>query len=228
MGRDQKNNKIGPGPDPEEEHQALHFYPSAKIFKGMKSAGKYIQKYPLGLVVHFTEGRQSQSLSDGMAGGINDGYAYMFIDAKGNVAQSLPFTDWGYHAGSSSFPGLGSGLNSKCVGVEVACSGLVEWRRGKWQPADFDLEIPKEEVFTGPAKENIQKGSYQKFTDAQFRALVELILWMKANNPNVFHLDYVVGHDEIAPGRKSDPGWSLGMTMSDFREHLKAEYAKRV
>jgi len=42
-------------------------------------------------------------------------------------------------------------------------------------------------------------------------------------NPE-FRADWVAGHDEVSPGRKSDPGGSLSMTMPQFRYMLKKKY----
>lgn len=78
--------------------------------------------------------------------------------------------------------------------------------------------------------QNIAKGTYEKYTEKQEQALIELVLWLKKNNPSVFNLDYVLGHDEVAgPSgigrwRKTDPGGSLSMTMDKFRTLLKNKY----
>ncbi len=77
----------------------------------------------------------------------------------------------------------------------------------------------------GPFREskgeaNIKKGKYQAFTSKQEAALKNFIFWLKDVNPE-FDVEWVVGHDEIAPTRKSDPGASLSMTMPKFRELLK-------
>jgi len=56
---------------------------------------------------------------------------------------------------------------------------------------------------------------------------------MKRNNPDVFELKCVLGHDEVAGkkgigyNRKNDPGAALSMTMTEFRNKLDEEYKKR-
>lgn len=82
-------------------------------------------------------------------------------------------------------------------------------------------------------KDNILAGAYLPYTKEQETALIEFLLWAKANNPTVFDFDYVLGHDEVAGPkgigrwRKNDPGGALSMTMSEFRQLLKDEYKKR-
>ncbi|WP_457021162.1 hypothetical protein [Luteimonas sp. A611] len=67
---------------------------------------------------------------------------------------------------------------------------------------------------------NQSAGHYQKYTILQEASLRTLLTWLRSNNPDVFRFDLVLGHDEVSPGRKVDPGGSLSMTMSAFRQSL--------
>ena len=49
-------------------------------------------------------------------------------------------------------------------------------------------------------------------------------MWLKKNNPEIFNLEYVLGHSEISAGRKQDPGGALSMSMVEFREKLIENY----
>ena len=71
-------------------------------------------------------------------------------------------------------------------------------------------------------------GTYHRMNATQEDALTKLLLWMHRNNPTVFKLDNVVGHDEVAVedasstslGRKQDPGASLSLYMPAYRTKL--------
>lgn len=199
----------------------------------MATHGTFEGGYPRGLVVHFTDGYSAtdQAALNTLDGGISDGYTYLVLARDGTLYQCFPLSSWGYHAGESSFPGLGTSLNNKTVGVECTGMGQVTKRSdGMWgskeQPAMHEYWNDGD-VRTVKAEANRNAGTYLKFTEAQEKGLVELILWLAVNSgQGIQFINYVVGHDEIAPDRRDDPGGSLSMTTPQFRVLLKGLYNK--
>lgn len=229
-----------------EKTSAKLWYPCRVIHKDtqdlrMKTRGYYTHGFPMGAVVHFTAGRSRDKLQGGTRNadtafkqGIrsikyacnNTPYCYFLIDADGNVHQNFPLDRWGYHAGKSSYPGLNDGVSNELVGIEVMCAGKLQYHKDQRCRAWFtdekkgDKFFEKDEYSFWHKNENIETGFYHNFTSKQKSSLVDLILWLDQQSSN-FKLQYVVGHDEVSPGRKSDPGGSLGMPMSHFREMLR-------
>lgn len=195
------------------------WYPKAVKGSGMKVQGKYAKGYPRGAVVHFTAGHceTETDAKNTLQYSINQGFAFFLIGPTGVVYQNFPLSHWGSHAGSSSYPGLSSSLSKHLVGIEVVCAGNVDAKGKSW----FGKTYSKERLRAATAKDNVKAGLYVKFTDAQEKALKELLIWLYRNNPEVFEIQYIVGHDEIAPSRKSDPGMSLSMTMPQLRQVIK-------
>lgn len=203
----------------------------AKVdFPPARTRGAYSKGHPKGLIVHYTSGHPHAKLKDSISWQVTKGFCYFVIDSEGNLAQNFPLDRWGYHAGDSTrypsaWPTLGFGVSDQCVGVEVCCPGKLTSRgqpNFSDQPYAIDYQRPVE------AKDNIEAGIYYKYTEQQEETLVRLCKWLKANAPDVFNYDHVLGHDEVAGPkglagrrRKSDPGGSLSMTMSDFRAKLK-------
>ncbi len=191
-----------------------------------KTRGFYEHGYPVGAIVHFTAGHQEQTIEEALDEQIKNGYTYFFIDKDGKIGQNFALNQWGYHCGESKWPGLGSSVHSKLVGIEVACSGQLESNMAPW----FNKAKPfsPDDVRKVPGLDNMEEGYYHKYTAAQEVSLTRLLVWLYANNPGVFSLDYVLGHDEVSGPkglgwrRKNDPGGSLSMTMSAFREKLKS------
>jgi N-acetyl-anhydromuramyl-L-alanine amidase AmpD len=75
-------------------------------------------------------------------------------------------------------------------------------------------------------------GYFHKYSLAQEASLIELLVWLKNNNPSIFNVDYILGHDEVAGpkgigrSRKQDPGGALSMTMAELRDLVKKKTHK--
>lgn len=209
------------------------WYPKAKIIKGQIPQGKYKKNYPIGAVVHFTSGRDEteQQAIDTLKWGITMKYSFFVISPNGQVYQSLPLDKWGFHCGDSGWEGLGQKLSDQLVGIEVCCAGNVNKISDEKYKAWFGQEYSPHQIREIKYNTDNQKaGFYRKYTASQEMALTELILWLKENNPEVFNLDYVLGHDEVSGPkgigywRKTDPGGSLSYTMPEYRDFLKSRY----
>lgn len=207
-----------PRKSPSEPNQKLLWVPFAQRVMPMKSRGKYEKGYPVGAVVHFSAGSSAKSTLDW---GRENGLMFFMIGKDGTIYQSNPLNEWGYHAGESRFPGLGQSLSSKLVGIEVDCAGRLEPEKGKFKSWFGRIVEPEAtRTTTGNFVWPQVAGTYEKFTEAQEQSLKTLLLWLKKNNPNVFNLEWVLGHDEISPGRKNDPGGALSYPMPTFRRTL--------
>lgn len=244
-----------PSPQPETEFQSergekLLYYPEAIRYKdSMKTRGKYSKRYPKGAVVHFTAGRGRKKAEGGsrakdthkemgkksVESAIRKGsYCYFVIDRDGGVHQPFSLDRWGYHAGESRWSGIGSSVSDEMVGIEIQAAGKVkstgngDYKAYYTSTSRGDKTFQENEVrHAKEDNDNIQKGTYHKYTEAQEEALMDLLLWLKHNNPDVFNFAYVAGHDEVAGmkgigrNRKNDPGAALSMTMTELRQKLK-------
>lgn len=189
-------------------------------FPKSTTRGEYPKKYPEGAIVHFTAGRRN-GLKNCLTYQANKGYTYFAIDKDGNIGQNFPLNQWGYHAGKSYWKDLGNSVSRRLVGIEVQCAGNLDDNNTSW----FGVQYPENDVRSLNNKlDNIQPGKYLKYTDKQEESLVRLLLWLKRNNTEVFSFDHVLGHDEVSPKRKVDPGASLSMSMPQFRSFLKEKY----
>ena len=207
------------------------WFPFADKSYSHQAKGEYKNKYPIGAVVHFTAGqdRNDQDAIDTITWGKEKGYGFFMIAPSGKVFQTMPLNKWGQHCGQSYYPNLGSDLSSKLVGIEIACAGLLESTPGgKMWRAWFGKEYldrdghPDDQVrYVQSSSWECPTGHYKMYTKAQEDSLIKLLYWLKNNNPNVFSYDYVLGHHEVSPERKSDPGGSLSMPMKDLRKFLK-------
>lgn len=192
--------------------EANYEIPEFKIVKGTRyqTHGHYKTSTgsAKGLVVHYTVSGRTEKNARGVVNYLaRKGLGCMVMDENGiiHVPENFDFQrDVAWHAGKSSWKGI-SGLNRHLMGMEICC-----WGRGSK---------------VGPFREskgeaNIEEGKYQTYTEAQEKALENFVLWQKDINPE-FSVDWLVGHDEISPGRKFDPGACLSVTMPALRDLLK-------
>lgn len=195
------------------------WYPDAMTdFTASKTRGKYPSGGPEGAIIHWTAGRPAQTLDQALSYQAKQGYTYFAIDAEGNVGQNFSLDRWGYHAGKSRFGKLGNYVSNRVVGIEVICPGMLDSRRTPWydRTESYDRDLTRDSL----RNQNISPGIYYQFTKAQENALTQLIIWLWSNF-DCFDLGYVLGHDEVSPGRKVDPGASLSMTMPEYRKSLR-------
>lgn len=215
-------------PSVRESGAGMLWYPLAEaVTPLMKTRGKYANHYPVGAIVHYTAGHdQSEDDARGtLSWGRQQGYCFFVIGPTGKIYQSFPLDEWGYHAGESHWPGLGSGVSSKLVGIEVCSAGLLDAKRKSWFGKTYPAEQTRE---VKEADYGCPSGIYKAYTEAQEEALIRLLLWLKSNKPNVFDNRYVLGHHEVSGKlgigywRKQDPGGALSMSMQDLRKRLDA------
>lgn len=218
------------------------FYPDAiKFHKGkkMRVRGTYAQGFPIGAIVHSTDGRPNDGAASTEWAVTENLYAYFVIGRRGKVFQSFSLTKWAEHAGATLHPDLGGSLSKKLVGIEIVAAGkLVKISDDRFRPDynkdlkkpqdDFDAdEVRFRETIGSPTKVGYQTGGYyHQFTAEQETALIRLLTWLKQQKPDIFKYENVLGHDEVAIkegqyGRKTDPGACLSMTMVQLRERLK-------
>lgn len=211
----------------------MHVPPFAKIMKEkMKARGTYAKGWPVGAVVHFTAGRDGGRNS--ILGGIKDGYTFWCIERSGSLFCAHSAEHWGSHAGASGWKKrLLGGVSDDLLGIEMNAAGKVEAIGGGKYKTWFKTILGSDEVRYTGGKDNQQKGFYEKYTPAQEKTLIDTLLWLKSQKPDIFDFDLVLGHDEVAGPlgigywRKNDPGAALSMTMPEFRALLKAKWAAR-
>ncbi|TKW60681.1 MAG: N-acetylmuramoyl-L-alanine amidase [Blastochloris viridis] len=117
---------------------------------------------------------------------------HYYITREGEVIQLVPERLVAFHAGVSravkSDGAEVNGLNNWSLGIEVANCGPF-------------LDGPpsvEQETLVGWTRA-------EPYTEAQYLALKELVADILARNPHITS-ERVLGHNEVAPGRKTDPG----------------------
>lgn len=161
-----------------------------------KSKGKLKPKF---LVIHYTASQNYKSDVQVLSSSSAKVSCHLVIGPNGEVTQIGDFTDILWHAGASEWKGYNS-LNSYSIGIEVTCPG--------WLTDDMKIHSgsPLSKDWTAiQAKHknpNVHYKNWAAFTTKQIDALKEIGMLLMDH----YNLDEALGHDQIAPNRKIDPG----------------------
>lgn len=170
--------------------------------------GKFDGNRPRFLVIHYTAGGTASGAVNWFAGP-NKVSAHLVIGHDGEITQMVPFDTVCWHAGKSRWRNV-KGLNSHSIGIEVANWGkLLRSGSGGWV-SSTGKPVPAERVVVAAHRDfpGTEHG-WELFDEVQYEATVlaaKAIVTEYGIDP-----DDVVGHEDIAPIRKIDPGPAFNM-----------------
>lgn len=153
------------------------------------------------LVMHYTAGGSAKESIDFLATKAARASAHVVIGRDGAITQMVPFDRVAWHAGVSRWEGI-VGLNSHALGIELDNAGKLKKSGGKWR-AWFGTAIPDDDVTEAEHKN--EKGTsrgWHEYSPKQLAVALELATLLVSQ----YGLKDVIGHDDISPGRKQDPG----------------------
>lgn len=161
-------------------------------YKASPNVGKDFK--PLYIVLHFTATAGLSSPLNWLTNKVAKVSSQLVLARDGKVWQLAPLNKVCWHAGKSEWKGL-SGLNSYSIGIEQVNAGQLSKKDGKYYSVDKVL-IPDCAVKIVDGK------AWHTYTAEQI-AECKLICEALAAH---YKIKEVVGHEEIAPKRKTDPG----------------------
>jgi N-acetyl-anhydromuramyl-L-alanine amidase AmpD len=119
---------------------------------------------------------------------------HFLIDRGGKILRLVREERAAWHAGKGELPfepKRKNALNATSIGIELLGMGSKEDMKLWLRPEQYDKV----------------KAEHKGFTDEQYRALAALVDDLRARFPQIQKdRRHVVGHEEYAPGRRTDPG----------------------
>ena len=161
------------------------------------------------LVIHYTAGRSAESSIAWFTNPQARASAYLVVGRNGSVTQQIPFNRIAWHAGKSRWQ-EDQRLNRLSLGIELDNAGRLERVGDRWR-AWFGREYESSEVIEAVHKHQTEASGCHLYTPEQIEAAVETASLLSSK----YNLREVLGHDDISPGRKSDPGPAF--PISSFR-----------
>lgn len=152
------------------------------------------------LIIHFTAGKDAASSAKFLSGKDVQASAHLVIGRDGTVYQLVPFNIVAWHAGRSQYGGR-QGFNKYSIGIELDNAGAL-MKTGNQYQAWFGTKYPESDVIRATHKNESIPRYWHTYTEKQLEALTEISKLIAEKYP----IKEVLGHDDISPGRKTDPG----------------------
>jgi N-acetylmuramoyl-L-alanine amidase len=162
---------------------------------------------PRYLVLHYTAGRSLESSVASLCTQKPSGNAsaHLVLGRDGRIVQLAPFNVVTWHAGLSAWDGL-TGLNAHSIGIEMDNAGALD-RVGGQYLSWFKQAYPDDQVHVGAHPHGGPVRGWHAYSGVQIERAIELAELLVST----YGLQEVLGHEDIAPGRKSDPGPAFPM-----------------
>jgi len=161
------------------------------------------------LVIHYTAGASARSSIAWLCNEQAKASAHLVIGRDGSVTQLVDFNRKAWHAGVSRWNDR-EGVNNFSIGIELANAGVLQGEPGRWRTS-FEAPIDSDDVLIAPHKNDGIERAWERYTEDQLDVATDVA----ATLCREYDLVEVLGHDDIAPGRKLDPGPAF--PMQSFR-----------
>ncbi|WJG08878.1 N-acetylmuramoyl-L-alanine amidase [Aliiglaciecola sp. LCG003] len=168
------------------------------------------------IVIHFTAGSSFQSSIDHLCSESAKASAHLVIGREGQVTQLVPFDTIAWHAGDSQWRGR-SGLNQYSIGIELDNAGELKRNQAGQYTSWFNRHYEASEVYKGIHRNQSSPSFWHEYTELQIEKTFEICNLLH----EVYAIGEIVGHEEIAPGRKTDPGPAF--PLDKLRMCIKAD-----
>lgn len=168
---------------------AIHTAPHYVIDKSHQAQGKS-QRIRF-IVLHYTAENEAASLEILTKGNVSAHYLVPLADNQ-KIYQLVPENERAWHAGAGGFEGRQI-LNDTSIGIEIVNLGIAPEFRG--QNAKMALEANN--GYHPPHH-------YVDFTDLQIKKVAQLVQDIAARYE--IEPTSIIGHSDMAPSRKIDPG----------------------
>lgn len=169
-------------------------------------SGHFSNGLPDTIIIHYTAGGSAESSADWLCSPEAQASAHIVIGKEGEIFQLLPFNKIAWHAGRSHWKDR-NGLNKYSIGIEIANAGPLE-KRANGYFTSFGKAIEPENVVLAAHKNGGGERAWEAYTEAQILAIEKICSLLK----QAYQIKEILGHDDIAPARKEDPGPAFPLT----------------
>lgn len=178
-----------------------HRLDGAKFRPSPNHGGALAGGRPDAIVIHFTGGASAASSIEWLCNPQAKASAHVVVGTDGAITQLVPFDIQAWHAGASSYNGR-DGYNRYSVGIEIDNPGRLTRTENGGFVASFGRHYPADDVILARHRHETRDSYWLAYPEAQVEAVFALCAALCASYP----IREILGHEEIARGRKFDPG----------------------
>ncbi len=183
-------------------------YPEENSFKIQETpnhSGLFGSGMPDTIVLHYTAGGSYSSSVNWLCNPRAKASAHIVVGRNGEIVQLLPFNKQAWHAGSSEWKGREE-LNKYSIGIEMANWGILSKRLDGYYTISGH-KVPDDKVMIAKHKNRNQERAWECYTPMQIETVEQLCIALCES----YDIKEIVGHEDIAPRRKTDPGPAFPM-----------------
>ena len=164
-------------------------------------SGKFAPTLPDTIVVHYTAGGTLEGAVRSLCDPTSKASAHLVVDRDGAVVQLVELDTVAWHAGVSRHLSR-SGLNKFSIGIEIVNAGRLNRTAAGEFLTWFGARVDPKEALQLAHRNESAPSWWHAYTEEQIESVFELTRKLVAGLP----IRHILGHEEIAPGRKTDPG----------------------
>ena len=184
----------------------------ARFLEIDKTSGECKPGLPDTIVIHYTAGSSLDSAINTFKDPGVKASAHVVVGEEGEITQLIPFNQIGWHAGKSSWLDR-DGLNPYSIGIEIVNAGRLEKSGSTWR-SWFGKTFTEDEVIQAKHRNESKPDWWHVYSEKQITAVFQLCNELMKQ----YNIRYILGHEEISPGRKCDPGPAF--PLDKLRERL--------
>jgi N-acetylmuramoyl-L-alanine amidase len=152
------------------------------------------------IIIHYTAGASAESSVATLTNPDVKASAHVVVGRDGAITQVVAFDTVAWHAGASQY-GTRTGFNKYSIGIEIDNAGLLEKKGDKYY-SWFGRAYEEEDVVCAVHRNEKIPRYWHMYTEKQIQVVDELCRVLASR----YNLKYILGHEEISPIRKIDPG----------------------
>jgi len=174
------------------------------------------------VVIHYSGSGTAAGTIDHLCDPNSGKSAHLVIDRDGYITQLVAFDIPAWHAGQSVWNGR-KNVNDFSIGIELINWGQLT-RELSFATSQYktwtNKVVPLAEVTGISTNEQPRTTYWHNWPEPQIRALYNVLACLVGTYPSLGNIDSIVGHYDVSPGRKPDPG--LAFPMAAVKQAAKS------